>query len=156
MRRMRVGALALVAMMVAAPLAAQGRGPARDARPDRRGPAGNPLERVLEHRAELGLSAAQVERLTEIRSRAEAEAAPIAERLEEARGDRDLRDLSREERAAFRQRMEALRPEMERLREIRRSAFDQASEVLTDAQKEKLRELMPRRRPGRRGGGGGR
>jgi hypothetical protein len=152
----RIGTAMAALAVMAAPLAAQGgRGPAEGRM--MRGPAAmmrNPVEVVLEHRADLELTAEQVRTLEALRDRVEEENAPRVERLREAFGDTDPRELSAEERDALRARMRELAPVRDEVRATNRAAMDQVHELLTDEQRGELRQFM-RRRMGPRGEGRG-
>lgn len=140
----------------------------------------SPLTRILEHRAELGLSAEQVTRLEAIEQRLQERIAPLQEQMREARGEmpargmrgargargergqrRAPRPMSPEQRAAARERMEEtrermdeMRPAMEELRESRQEAMEEIREVLTEDQQERVRQLMRDGRAGPRRPGG--
>lgn len=138
-----------------------------------------PVTAILEHRAELGLTADQIARLEAVDRRLRERIAPVREQMREARGEmprpgargergargqrvpRAPRPMSPEQRAAARERMDAararmqeMRPELEELRESRREAMDEVREVLTEEQQGRLRELMRERRPAPRRPGG--
>lgn len=161
-----VGALAAL-VLVAAPLAAQGqgRGPAMGRGMMRGGPDGmgrNPVAVVLDHRAELELTADQVRQLEAIRERVEAENGPRWERLKAAFGDADPSQMSDEERQALRERMRELQPVRQEIRATNRAAGGEIHEILTEEQETRLRPIMHegrgnRQGPGhmRRGGRGG-
>ena len=153
MSRMRQTMIALVAAaLLAAPATAQGgQGGERPRRAEgvRAGPgapARNPVAMLLDRREELELTAEQVARLEAVRERVERENAPRIERLRAALGDRPRRELSDEERARLRGRMQELQPVRDEIRATNRAAMEEAREVLTDEQESKLREIVRRPR----------
>ena len=156
--------LALVlAAGTAAPLAAQ-----RDtSRAEVRGEGRPALQALMRHRAELGLSDAQVRQLQTIRERLEAQNAPLRQRLAEQnrrfRAERreQLERMSPEARRAELRRLRGQRP-AERLpadmqpvvRQMRvniAEAMHQAQGVLTAEQRVRARELLRSERGARPG-----
>ena len=144
----------ILASLLAAALAAPASLPAQDGptgeRPRREAPAEGVrrggFPRLLEHRAELGLSAEQVARLEAIAAELRTRNQPLLERLRAARDGRRPRDLTPEQRQALRDSLERHRPLVRELRGNLRDALRQAQEVLTPEQREKARELMRARR----------
>lgn len=159
-------AAALVAAPTPAPAQVAGPPAARQERPPHA-----PLERLLERRAELGLTDEQVTRLQAIQARLQEQNAPLREQVRAARPAHapHPRRMTPEQRAEMRERMQAMTPEqrremrgqmrarlqehrgelepvMRQLRENRRAAMDQVREVLTDEQEARLREMMEQRR----------
>jgi hypothetical protein len=130
-----------------------------------RRPRGNPLQGLLERREQLNLTADQVRRLEAIQQRLESQVRPLRERmtalheqvvpgLRERRGEPgecggERPRLTPEQRQALERAREQVRPLAQQLREAHRNAVREAMDVLTDAQKQQLREL--RREHGRRG-----
>ena len=109
-----------------------------------------PAEHILSHRAELGLTADQVSRLEAIRDRSAARNEPHIEQL------RQLREERREQRSAEtgEQRREqrdrhempaGARAAMDSIRANHQAARQEAAAVLTEEQRSKLQEMMPRR-----------
>ena len=159
----RIGGLAAALVLLAAPLAAQGRGQGPGMPGMRGGGPGamerNPAALVLDHRAELDLTDEQVSRLEVIRERVAGENGPRWEQLREAFGDVAPQELSVEERQALRDRMRELRPLRQEIRATNRAAGQEIHEILTVEQSTALRTIMhaDRRsgmRPMHRGGPG--
>jgi hypothetical protein len=170
MKLLTIAAVALsLAAGTAAPLAAQ---PGRDTAAVRvRGAALPAFERLMRHRAELGLSDAQVRQLEGIRERLQARNAPLREQLaaqsQRFRTERreQLQRMSPEERRAELRRVRAQRagervpadmqPVMRQMRVNIDEAMHQAQGVLTAEQRVRARELLraerAERRPGVRG-----
>ena len=163
MTRTRQAIVALAAAaLLAGPAAAQqgqGRGQGQDVRGEWAGPgsrARNPVSMLLQRREDLGLTAEQVTRLEAIQTRVERENAPRIQQLRAVLGDRDPRELTTEERAELRERMRALDPVRDEIRQTNRAAMDEARAILTDEQQTRIRQVMRRRpgpdgRPGMRG-----
>ncbi|NIP80405.1 MAG: hypothetical protein GWM90_14750 [Gemmatimonadetes bacterium] len=158
MRRItRTATMAAALALAAAPLAAQGgpgRGPAQGRGFMAGGPgamARNPVQVVLDHRAQLELTAEQVATLESLRDRVQAENAPRWHQLQEAWGDVDPRALSVEERQELRQRMQELAPVRDQIRTTNRAAMDQVHELMTAEQESQLHGIMRR---GNRGADG--
>lgn len=153
---MRLKNVALVALLLALPapvLAQRTDAPApgdHAARMQHRGRA--PFALFLEHRAELGLTDAQVARLEEISRRLHERNEPHVQRLREAglptrlEDRRSLRELSVEERQQLRQRVEAMKPTLQEMRKNRRDAAREAKAVLSEEQQARVRELLKARR----------
>lgn len=158
MGRMKTVAGAVMALaLVAAPALAQG-GQGRggmDGRGMRAGgPAGmerNPAEFVLQHRADLALTAEQVGQLEAIQARVQQENGPRWEQLRAVFGERSPADMSVEERQQLRDRMGELQPVREEIRATNRAAGEQIHAILTDEQDAKLRPMMQRGNRGDRG-----
>jgi hypothetical protein len=106
---------------------------------------------LLEHRAELGLTAEQIRQIEAIQERVKAANAPRLEQLQAGLGergpvrDRTRRDMTAEERQAFRDRMRAgaeqMRSVMQEVRETNRGAGDQIHALLTTEQKAAVLDL---------------
>jgi Spy/CpxP family protein refolding chaperone len=139
---------ALVLALVATPAIAEAQRP--DA-PGKRGAPGphamNPAAGVLSHRAELGLSADQVARLEAIRAQLEERNRPLLQQLQaqrptpaegRARPGQAAGQLTPEQRAEMRQRMEARRAEMQQLTPEQRAE-----------RREQMRQLTPEQRRAR-------
>jgi Spy/CpxP family protein refolding chaperone len=137
---------ALVLAVVAVPAVAE----AQARQPGQRGPAAfdrNPVARVLAQRAELNLTADQVARLEAIRTRLEQQNRPLMEQIraqapERQRGDA-ARQMTPEQRAELRQRMEAQRAQRQQLTPEQRAERRQQMQQLTPEQR---REQMQARR----------
>ena len=124
---------------------------------------GDPFARLLERRQELNLTAQQVSRIEAIRARLQAQNQPLMEQLQAARRQAGLPDrsvesrggerprLTEEQRAAARQMRERMAPVAQQLRSNRRAAMREVHEVLTEAQREQLRQKHREHRGGRRG-----
>ncbi len=167
-KRTVMGAFMALAL-VAAPAMAQG-GPGRPGMgAGMRGPAQmerNPVQVLLDHGQDLALTAEQVTKLTAIQARVEKENGPRWEQMKKAFGDKAPADMTAEERQQARERMQALQPVRDQIRETDRTAMAEARALLTPDQVTKMRAFMrrgPADRPGRgerprrgpRGGGGG-
>lgn len=112
----------------------------------RRGPA----EHILSHRTELGLSTDQVQRLEAIRDRYAASNEPHMEQLSQLRNERreQRSEETREDRRATRPRHDMppeARAAMDSIRANHQAARQEAAAVLTEEQRSKLQEMMPRR-----------
>jgi hypothetical protein len=126
------------------------------AQPDQRGPGSF----ILQHRAELNLSAEQVARLEAIQQRVRSQNEPLLAQLRAAglaRGEpgqirAHIEGRTPEQRAAMRQRFENMTPEQ---REQLRSERRQRLENMTPEQREQLRGER-RQRPGAQGARAGR
>ena len=142
-----IGSIALAACLAAATgtLEAQQTGAPH---PGRR----MPFERLLERRAELGLSAEQVSRLEGIRDRLQAQNQPLIQQIQAARREAGLPErggarggerprLTDEQRRAARAMRDRVRPLGRQLRDNARAAMLEAQQVLTDAQREQLRRI---------------
>jgi hypothetical protein len=116
----------------------------------------SPAQILLDHRAQLRLTAEQVTEIESIAAELEAKNKPLQEKIAEARRERrsnqDARQASREEGAET---MRKLRPIMEEMRKNGEAAREKAM-LLLNAEQQKVakdifEEQMPRR--GTRGGG---
>lgn len=153
----RAGWLAVVVAMLLPAAAVAQQGPARAPAPEQPMPGEaelrvTPLERLLEDRDALGLTAAQVARIEAIRTRVEARNAPLVHRLVV------LRTAWHNERAALREagrqhspRLQQLRqrsePVLRQIQDNNRLAMGAASQVLTTEQRQRLRDRIQARRP---------
>lgn len=161
MKKVISAALFAASMAITPQLEAQRRAPAemREARP--------PFAALLEHRQELGLTEEQVGQLGEIGRSLQEQNRPlrarllalrqqyVAVRLEQVRrltpeARRDTLRRLRTERKARTMPPELL-PVVEEMRENTRRAMMEAQGVLSDAQKERARDLLRERRGMRRG-----
>ncbi|MEN8375166.1 MAG: Spy/CpxP family protein refolding chaperone [Gemmatimonadota bacterium] len=122
--------------------------------------AGTPMERLLEHRDELGLSDEQVLEMERLRDELRAENAPYRERIEAVREELGLAldrsgsgPPSDEERAKLHDFRQRTRDDMRAMMDNSRAGMDAARELLTDDQRESARDLMRAgaRHQGRRG-----
>ncbi|HSM36287.1 MAG TPA: Spy/CpxP family protein refolding chaperone [Longimicrobiales bacterium] len=160
---------ALLALTLPAAGAAQ-RGPRGPFGP---GGAGSPMERWLELRDELALTAEQVSRLEAIGARLREQNASHLAHMQEVReelglpelrwaergergaradGERKPRErMSEEDRARMRDFMDRTRDDMEAVRSNMRDAMEEARDVLTDEQRDRLRETMRSEMRWRRG-----
>lgn len=172
---MKIRSFALLAALLAtaAPAVAQQQGqpaPRGEHRGEHHGPGehgrrmkgegrrfGNPLEHLLQRREQLNLTAEQVARLEAVQRRVQEQNRPLMEQLRQLRGPAGARpergargaELTPEQREALRRTREQARPIMERLRENNQAARREVEQVLTDAQKQQLRQWHEQR--GRRG-----
>jgi Spy/CpxP family protein refolding chaperone len=129
----RILGAALFAAVAAAPAALEAQRP--DARSAERGlhMAAPPAARALALRAELGLTADQVNRLEAIQQRAQAQNAPLLERLRASGFEAQRQPMTPEQREAHRQKMQ------ERQR------------ATTPEQRQQMRERMQSMTPEQRG-----
>jgi Spy/CpxP family protein refolding chaperone len=118
----------------------------------------SPVQALVEHRGDLGLSDDQVGRLRQIDTDLQRRTEPLRQQLEQYRGNfqrgQDGQQPSEQDRDAMRQRMEQARPVFEQLRKANQDAMQRALAVLTPEQRETAKSLMPQR--GERGERGGR
>jgi predicted transglutaminase-like cysteine proteinase len=137
----------------------------------------NPLAMLIAHRQQLNLTDAQVSQLQAIRQRLEAQNRPLMERVRSLRQQAGLPDFRRERREQGqgqaegqeqgrrerpqltpeqRQAMQRLRPQlqpiMQQLRANNQAAMKEVQSVLTDAQKQQIRQFMRQRGHGRERG----
>jgi Spy/CpxP family protein refolding chaperone len=155
--RLFVSTMTLVAgmAMLAAPVLAQA-GPQRERPAFERGiRSGGPGSLILERRAELGLTDAQVQQIEAIRTEAVQRHEAARERLRAAMGERpvaprNFRDLAAHERAEMRRQMQErrdqIRPVMEELRQANRAAGEQIHSILTADQRDQLQAIREARR----------
>jgi len=136
---------------------------------------------LLRFRQQLGLTDAQVSRLQAIHQRLEQQNAPIVQRIDAARRQAGLPELRRpqagqqqramrgqrggrgqgnarpqltdQQRQAFQRFREQTRPLQEQIRQNRQSAMREAQSVLTEQQRQQVRQLIQEHR-GQRGGRG--
>lgn len=106
-----------------------------------------PVDLLLERRADVGLSAPQVERLQAVRDElAERNRPLLAELLrirQEVRGmDAPIGEATPEERALFRSRVAEARPLLERVRLNNRRAMQRVGAILTPQQRVRVRERL--------------
>ena len=109
---------------------------------------------LLERRADLKLTDAQVTRLTEVRRQLQEQNRPLIARLDSLRASvrgRDGRseEPTAEEREAWRERREAARPTFRQLRANYRRAMDTVRSVLTPEQRDRARALLAQERRAR-------
>lgn len=110
--------------------------------------AGNPAERVLQHREALGLTAEQVRQLEQIQARFTAQNEPLIEQIRAVRpefGQMAGRE-GRLMREGMRQRAERMTPEQREQLRQRREQMAQASPEERQAMREEMREQMEKRR----------
>lgn len=155
-------ALAAFAAATGSPLVAQN--PDSPA-PEQAGPGrrmGSPAEWVLSQREQLQLTPDQVQRLEQIRDRYKAKDQPLTDQLRGGAGDMaaqrdsmaqlspDQRRQAFEQRRARREAYLEAHPDaakaMKQLREDRRAAQKEIHGVLTQAQRDRVRESMADRR----------
>jgi Spy/CpxP family protein refolding chaperone len=106
----------------------------------------NPVQRVLDARADLGLTDAQVARLEPIRARLEARNRSYLARLDSLR--QTMPDPNIANRDAVQASMEQIRPIRQEIQENNRRALDEIRPHLTPSQREKVDDLVrPRGRP---------
>ena len=156
MSRFLHAALLASLALAPAPALAQRAGPPADA-PRARWMQGDhqPFQFVLDHRADLKLTDQQVARIEQIAARVKQQDAPLVARLRAALPEgKSPRDMTAEERTAFRQKMQALQPERDQLRDLHRTAMREVRDLMTPEQQTQWRTLMQQNRPARRGGQG--
>ena len=152
--KMQMGTL-VVALLLAAPAAAQRPGPGSPGEPGRfRGrdlDGEPPIERsvglALERRDSLQLTDEQVQQLEALRTEMRDRSTDLRDQM------RDLRENAGGDRGAVRDRMEEFRAQALELREGQRGRFE---DILSQEQRDQLGELMQRsrsRRPEARGRG---
>jgi Spy/CpxP family protein refolding chaperone len=160
-------ALVALAVLAAAPAAAQVPAAPSAAPADTAGARMlRPFQRLLQRRAELGLSDAQVRRLQEIQHGLEARNAPLRQRLASERqrwvAERraQLEAMAPEQRRAEMRRMrrarevpDALRPMMAEIRQNLAAAARDARQVLTPEQRQRVGRMLREQRVERRGAG---
>jgi Spy/CpxP family protein refolding chaperone len=134
----RIFGMAVLAAIAVAPMALEAQTPRTGQERATRTPGQAPLARVLQHRAELGLTADQVNRLESIQQRLQAQNAPLLEQLRASGAwprsgteARERRQLTPEQREQMRQRSQNL------------------TEEEREALREQLRERRQQREPGR-------
>lgn len=136
---MRHTAQALMLALVLAPAAAAAQTPA--------GEAANPAARLLAHRAELSLTAEQVQRLEAIDRHTAQQDAELRTKLEAVRGKPvgeplRMRDMTLEQRQALLAKRAELQPLMQQLRTMHAQAATDARAVLTAEQNERARAFL--------------
>jgi len=158
----KVYGLALLAAVAAAPVVVEAQAPraAAGQQQAERGGWHSPISRIVEHRAELGLTTEQVSRLQGIQQRLQQQNAPLMEQVRASgawregaakadRGDRAPRaDGARRGARAGRQVPEEMRPVMNQIRDNNRAAHQEVRSVLSDQQQVRLRELAQQQRAG--------
>ncbi|CAN5855926.1 hypothetical protein BH23GEM3_BH23GEM3_14820 [soil metagenome] len=155
--------LVLVAALAAAPVpaVAQQQTPATPRTEERGGMHKHEpgVGALLQLRGELQLTDAQVARLQAITQRLEAQNQPLLQRLRDAgipvhpeRRAR-VREMTPAQREDLKQKLEANRPTLQRLRENMHGAMRDAREVLTPEQQQRMRDLTRehRARQGKQG-----
>lgn len=122
----------------------------------------SPLELLLERRAALELTSAQVGDLQQIRDQLASTNDPLVQRMMTLRSQwQQARRAARNGRAQAPERIERIRLQAERIRERiqqnNRDAMQRVNRMLTPPQRRQLRSIVQERRqqnPGRRAGGG--
>jgi hypothetical protein len=117
------------------------------------GQGGAPLARMLERRAELGLTAEQVSRLEAISERVRQQNEPLMAQVRQHR--ESMRGQERQP-GAERQVPEQVRTAIQQMRQNSQAAMQEAREVLSDDQQTRLREGMRESMQQRRGEGANR
>jgi hypothetical protein len=139
---MRKYATTLVLLLLPTVALAQGEG--RPGRREHAGKRGNVIQMMIEHKADLALTAEQIAKLEPIGKKLEEQNKPVVEEMQKIRGTTNVRELSQEQR-------EQMRAQMGKLREHRKAAMTEANTILTQEQQTKLRDMMQKMAPGRRG-----
>jgi Spy/CpxP family protein refolding chaperone len=97
--------------------------------------------------AGLGLTADQQARWKAVHDQLQQQNAPLRDELRQLLGGKTLRDLTPDERASLRPKIQ---PIMQQLRDNDRKARDQIDAMLTPEQRQKLEQRRSARRAGRR------
>ncbi len=115
-------------------------------RQERKGPESGPIATLIHMRAELRLSDQQVTQLEQLDERTEELNKPFVARLHElrrrARALGHYSDLSPEARAQFDAYMEEGQPFLKSIHENNMAAMREVGRILSNDQKEKMRELL--------------
>ena len=130
-----------------------GRGGVAEALADR-----NKLGEILAHKDTLKLTADQVKKLRALDSVTTAKNATTMEKLRALRGDSAAaitrpRDMTAEQRAIAREKLEAARPLLEAVRKVNEKAAADADAMLMPAQRDLIKALMEQPATGLRGRG---
>lgn len=128
---MQLRRILLAAMFLALPVAAHAQNPQGPGRGQGRMMM-SPAAMLLEHKAELGLSADQVAKLEKISSALQEKNAPIMEKMRQARQSNADRSQ--------------MQPLMEQMRENNDAARKEVMAILTPEQQKKAQELVAQRR----------
>lgn len=152
-KRGSVGGLFLLVMLAMTPAAVHAQ--QRDSRPgiERKADRG-PVDALLSRREALNLTDTQIERLEVIKQRIEARNRPLVEqllRMRDSAGDHRRvhpRDMTPDEREAFRKRIEQARPLLQQIRSNNREAMEEVGQILTREQKASVREHIRQRKKG--------
>ncbi|NOK16332.1 Spy/CpxP family protein refolding chaperone [Corallococcus carmarthensis] len=153
--------LIMLGLLFAVPAVAGSTTPTQDASQGARRPPPferkSPVQVLIDHRQDLALTDAQASSLTQIQTALDAKNAPVKQSLEALRppappdrgpqGTPSAQDQARHEQA---------RGLFEQLRANDMAAYQQAEQVLTDAQKTQVRTLLEAERPAHGPGHGGR
>lgn len=108
------------------------------------------VEKLIEHRQELGMTDAQLARVQEIKDTADARKQPLWQQIMAIR--RELKErreaepnmAEAEKQALLRRSGEQIENLLNQVRAIDHAAMREVGDVLTDAQKEKIREMVSR------------
>jgi len=157
----------VIALLLFAPIAAEAQRGILRGGAGRAGRAGaladavadrNKVGEILAHKDTLKLSADQVKKLRVIDSATTARNAATMEKLRELRGDSAAplmrpREMTGEQRALAREKLEQARPLLEEVRKVNDKAAADADSLLTAAQRELFKALMEQPATGLRGRG---
>lgn len=135
--------IALLAAIAAAPVALEAQTPQPGQEQVTRPSGQAPLARVLQHRAELGLTTDQVTRLEGIQQRLQAQNAPLLEQLRASGAGQRAEGAARERRQLTPEQREQMRERMQNMTEEERRALRE--------QMRQRRQQGERRAPGARG-----
>lgn len=118
----------------------------------------NKLGEILAQKDTLKLSTDQLKKLRALDSVTTAKNATSMEKLGEMRGDSSQamtrpRDMTAEQRAVARQKLEQARPFLEEVRKVNEKAAADADAMLTPAQRDLIKALMEQSATGLRGRG---
>ena len=138
--------LALLLACAPAPVVAQRPGPGPEAQ--HRKPMHGPVEKLLQNRAELQLSAEQVSRLEQIDARMRDRNRAYVQRLIELRRGSHFEphvrreEMTPEQRAEFDRRVAEVRPLLEKIHANNWAAMKEVGSVLNPEQKARVREML--------------
>jgi hypothetical protein len=146
-RNLLLAAALLAAAPAPALLAQQGTGTPAEGAEHGQHAMRSPVQTLIDHRADLGLSDDQVGRLRQIDQDLHRQMEPLHQQLEQLHagmpGHAQGQQMSDADHQAMHQRMEQAHPLMEQVHKIHQDAMQRVSAVLTPEQREKAHQLMP-------------
>jgi hypothetical protein len=113
------------------------------------------VEKLIEHRVDLGMTEAQLARVQEIKDTADVRKQPLWQRIMSVRRDLKARSKAEpdmpaaEKDSLLRRSGEEIERLLDEIRAIDHAAMRQVGDVLTDPQKEEIREMISKSRRGR-------
>jgi LTXXQ motif family protein len=131
----------IILLLLPTVVLAQGEG--RRTRRGMEGMQANVIQVIIDHKADLSLTANQIAKLEPIARKLEEQNKPVIAEMQKVRGNTNVRELSQEQR-------DQMRPQMQKLRDHRQAALTEAKTVLTQEQQTKLRDFVRVRTPRRR------